>query len=112
MSNRFFGIVAVLAVAAGLFAIFGSSGESPQGSSATSTTPAAAPAPRVTVPAVTLPRADGGIFSSAALRGKSGNAILVVTGEGNLHQGQARASGVMVVADLPKAVDEILKDCP
>ncbi len=49
---------------------------------------------------------------AAALRGKSGNAILVVTGEGNLHQGQARASGVMVVADLPKAVDEILKDCP
>jgi len=71
MSNRFFGIVAVLAVAAGLFAIFGSSGESPQGSSATSTTPTAAPAPRVTVPAVTLPQADGGIFSSAALRGKS-----------------------------------------
>jgi cytochrome oxidase Cu insertion factor (SCO1/SenC/PrrC family) len=71
MSNRFFGIVAVLAIAAGLFAIFGSSGEDPQGSSAMPATPAAAPAPRVTVPAVTLPRSDGGKFSSATLQGKS-----------------------------------------
>jgi cytochrome oxidase Cu insertion factor (SCO1/SenC/PrrC family) len=69
MSNRFFGILAVVAVAAGLFAIFGYSGESPQGSGTTPST--AAPAPRVAVPAVTLPRADGGKFSSAALRGKS-----------------------------------------
>ncbi|HWC72669.1 MAG TPA: HAD family hydrolase [Gemmatimonadales bacterium] len=38
-----------------------------------------------------------------------GHAILVATGEGNLHQGQARALGVMVVADLGKAVDEILR---
>jgi cytochrome oxidase Cu insertion factor (SCO1/SenC/PrrC family) len=71
MSNRFLGIVAVLAVAAGLFAIFGSSGESPQGSGTAPTTPAAAPAPRAAVPAVTLPRADGGKFSTAAFRGKS-----------------------------------------
>src|SRR5713226_163351 len=71
MSNRFFGIVAVVAVAAGLFAIFGYSGESPQGSGTTQTTAATAPAPRVAVPAVTLPRADGGQFSSAAFRGKS-----------------------------------------
>lgn len=37
-----------------------------------------------------------------------GNAILVATGEGNLHQGQARALDVMVVADLQEAVDKIL----
>ena len=37
-----------------------------------------------------------------------GNAILVATGEGNLHQGQARALGVMVVADLGEAVQHIL----
>jgi D-glycero-D-manno-heptose 1,7-bisphosphate phosphatase len=48
---------------------------------------------------------------ATALRGKSGNAVLVATGEGNLHQGQARASGVTVVADMAKAVAEILKDC-
>jgi D-glycero-D-manno-heptose 1,7-bisphosphate phosphatase len=38
-----------------------------------------------------------------------GKGILVATGEGNLHQGQARALGVTVVADLAKAVDEILR---
>ena len=38
-----------------------------------------------------------------------GHGILVVTGEGNLHQGQARALGVMVVADLAAAADEILR---
>jgi D-glycero-D-manno-heptose 1,7-bisphosphate phosphatase len=37
-----------------------------------------------------------------------GSGILVATGEGNLHQGQARALGVTVVADLASAVDEIL----
>ena len=37
-----------------------------------------------------------------------GEAILVVTGEGNLHQGQARALSVTVVADLAEAVDKIL----
>ena len=37
-----------------------------------------------------------------------GNAILVATGEGNLHQGQARALGVMVVADLGEAVQYVL----
>lgn len=40
--------------------------------------------------------------------GRGGRAILVATGEGNLHQGQARALGVTVVADLGRAVDEIL----
>jgi D-glycero-D-manno-heptose 1,7-bisphosphate phosphatase len=39
----------------------------------------------------------------------AGHGILVATGEGNLHQGQARAAGVMVVADLSEAVDEILR---
>jgi D-glycero-D-manno-heptose 1,7-bisphosphate phosphatase len=37
-----------------------------------------------------------------------GNAILVATDEGNLHQGQARGTGVTVVADLGAAVEEIL----
>ena len=41
--------------------------------------------------------------------GGPGRAILVATGEGNLHQGQARASGVTVVADLAEAVAEILR---
>jgi len=45
---------------------------------------------------------------AAALGGK---AILVATGEGgaNLHQGQARAVGVTVVADLAAAVAEIVR---
>lgn len=38
-----------------------------------------------------------------------GHGILVTTGNGNLHQGQARAVGVMVVADLAGAVGEILR---
>lgn len=38
-----------------------------------------------------------------------GHGILVATGEGNLHQGQARALGMMVVADLASAADEILR---
>lgn len=38
-----------------------------------------------------------------------GRAILVATGQGNLHQGQARAIGVTVVADLAAATDEILR---
>lgn len=41
------------------------------------------------------------------LRGDGGG-ILVATGEGNLYEGQARALGVMVVADLVEAVDKIL----
>lgn len=38
-----------------------------------------------------------------------GHGILVATGRGNLDQGQARAMGVMVVADLAAAADEILR---
>ena len=38
-----------------------------------------------------------------------GKAILVATGEGNLHQGQARAMGVTVVADLAEAAEEIVR---
>ena len=38
-----------------------------------------------------------------------GEGILVATGDGNLHQGQARALGVMVVADLAAAADEIVR---
>jgi len=44
----------------------------------------------------------------ARLLRRDGGGILVATGEGNLHQGQARAIGVMVVADLDAAVREIL----
>jgi len=42
-------------------------------------------------------------------RALGGNAILVTTGQGNLHQGQARAMGVMVVADLVEAVRQIVR---
>ena len=38
-----------------------------------------------------------------------GKGILVATGQGNLHQGQARAMGVMVVADLYTAAGEIVR---
>jgi D-glycero-D-manno-heptose 1,7-bisphosphate phosphatase len=38
-----------------------------------------------------------------------GKAILVATGQGNLHQGQARAMGVTVVADLLTAAAEIIR---
>ncbi len=37
-----------------------------------------------------------------------GHGVLVTTGDGNLHQGQARALGVTVVADIGEAVQEIL----
>jgi peroxiredoxin len=61
MSKRFLPAVAILAVAAGLYAVFN-----------TGDHPSATPAPkRPDVPAITLSRADGGTFSSAALRGKS-----------------------------------------
>ena len=38
-----------------------------------------------------------------------GKGILVATGQGNLHQGQARAMGVTVVADLLAAAAEITR---
>src|SRR5438093_823719 len=41
-----------------------------------------------------------------------GHGVLVTTGEGNLHQGQARALGVMVVPDLAAAADEIVRLSP
>jgi len=37
-----------------------------------------------------------------------GHGVLVTTGDGNLHQGQARALGVTVVADIGEAVQKIL----
>jgi D-glycero-D-manno-heptose 1,7-bisphosphate phosphatase len=42
-------------------------------------------------------------------RALGGKGILVATGQGNLHQGQARAMGVTVVADLAGAAAEILR---
>ncbi|HEY7193184.1 MAG TPA: HAD family hydrolase [Gemmatimonadales bacterium] len=42
-------------------------------------------------------------------RALGGKAILVATGEGNLHQGQARALGVIVVADIAMAAQEIVR---
>jgi len=41
-------------------------------------------------------------------RALGGHGVLVATGEGNLQQGQARAGGVTVVADIGEAVQEIL----
>ena len=41
-------------------------------------------------------------------RALGGHGVLVVTGDGNLHQGQARALGVTVVADIGEAVQKIL----
>ena len=41
-------------------------------------------------------------------RALGGHGVLVVTGDGNLHQGQARAGGVTVVADIGEAVEKIL----
>jgi len=38
-----------------------------------------------------------------------GHGILVATGQGPVWQGKARAAGVMVVADLAQAADEILR---
>jgi D-glycero-D-manno-heptose 1,7-bisphosphate phosphatase len=43
------------------------------------------------------------------VRALGGRAILVATGQGTLHQGQARALGVTVVADLEAAAREILR---
>ncbi len=42
-------------------------------------------------------------------RALGGRGILVTTGQGNLHQGQARAMGVTVVADLLSASVEIVR---
>jgi len=42
-------------------------------------------------------------------RALGGKGILVATGQGNLHQGQARAMGVTVVADLLTATADILR---
>lgn len=69
MTNRIFPILAVLAVLAGVIAVFFVE-DRPNADPASNGATAPA-APRVEVPAVTLPRADGETFSSAALRGKS-----------------------------------------
>jgi len=53
--------------------------------------------------------APGGQGRAGRRGGGGSRAILVATGEGNLHQGQARALGVTVVADLTAAVAEILR---
>jgi hypothetical protein len=66
MANRILPALAVLAVLAGMIAVFfveDRPGAEPAASSAT--------AARVQVPAITLPQADGGTFSSAAHHGKS-----------------------------------------
>lgn len=69
MSNRFFPAAAIIAVVAGLIAVAysGGSRQAAESKEAGATTSG----PRIQVPAVTLPRADGGTFSSVALRGKS-----------------------------------------
>jgi hypothetical protein len=69
MSNRILPALAVLAVIAGVIAVFF---VEDRPGAAPSATEAAAPASsRVEIAAITLPRADGGTFSSAALQGKS-----------------------------------------
>lgn len=70
MSNRFFAAVAIIGIVAGLIALVGSSGGRQEAAPA-ETAAATAAGPRVAVPPITLPRAAGGTFSSAALRGKS-----------------------------------------
>lgn len=69
MSNRILPVLAVLAVLAGVFVVF--FGEDLPGAGPSATGAAAPAASRVEVPEITLPQADGGTFSSAALRGKS-----------------------------------------
>jgi D-glycero-D-manno-heptose 1,7-bisphosphate phosphatase len=54
-------------------------------------------------------RGGGGGGPPGGRRGPVGRGILVATGEGNLHQGKARALSVTVVADLTAAVAEILR---
>jgi D-glycero-D-manno-heptose 1,7-bisphosphate phosphatase len=44
----------------------------------------------------------------APARALSGRSVLVLTGEGTVHQGRARALGAAVAPDLPAAVDAIL----
>jgi peroxiredoxin len=66
--NQFWPVIAVVAVLGGLFAIFNAGGEA--------TTPAVRSRPpeppvRRDVPAITLPRADGGKFSTTTFKGKS-----------------------------------------
>jgi hypothetical protein len=62
-------MVAVLAVVGGLLALAYSGERS--GAPSVSGAKASAPPARPEVPAITLPRADGGTFSSMALRGRS-----------------------------------------
>jgi hypothetical protein len=71
VSNRFFAVLAVGAVAAGLYVIFGYTGDGYESADAPRPAAAKPPASRAQMPVVVLPRADGGTFSSAPLRGKS-----------------------------------------
>jgi len=66
MKTRFWPLIAAVAVLGGLYALFAAGG-----GQATAPAGKAEPPVRPDVPAITLPRADGGTFSTAALRGKS-----------------------------------------
>jgi cytochrome oxidase Cu insertion factor (SCO1/SenC/PrrC family) len=69
MSTRIIPAIAIIAVVAGLIAVAYSGGSRPEAGSTEAG--AAASGPRIEMAPVTLPRADGGTFSSGALRGKS-----------------------------------------
>lgn len=71
MSNRFLAVLAILAVAAGLYVIFGYSAENGPAAQTSAAPAVSAPASRAQMPVVTLARADGGHFSTGPLRGKS-----------------------------------------
>jgi peroxiredoxin len=70
VSNRIWGGLAAIAVFAGLVALFGYSGGDASEPGAAKVD-AKSDLPRVEVPAVKLPRAEGGTFSSASLKGRS-----------------------------------------
>ena len=68
LKNQFWPVIAVVAVLGGLFAIFNAGGEAT--TSAGKSRPPEPPV-RPDVSAITLPRADGGQFSTTAFKGKS-----------------------------------------
>jgi thiol-disulfide isomerase/thioredoxin len=67
LKNRFWPIIAVVAVGGGLFVLFNAGGETPPAGKSRPPEPPVRP----DVSAITLPTVDGGKFSTAAYKGKS-----------------------------------------